>query len=1023
MRVPPDKGNRPAMSHRDVASANSTLNTFLGPRKRPWIATAGTGQPSQRTPPQPNHSPPIPSTTNVPAASTTQASSDELNSTAGVLLSPAPSEASSPPLSHRSSIQISREHPWETWGHENGNSVVQAFSTPPLQGATVPNPQSPTRQSLQLPTNALRSPSPVQSTIQNQAEMIPEQHSYQSPSLSMSTSVPAAPPIPNPVPRNRMVQNDETNPSSVKAVEKRRRAQKVLLPWMKGLPPLIDNHVKQYPLNTDYERPRIHLLKEACHNGDPFYIALHQIFCCWSIDVQIIQLIPGLQEHGNLAFAFETIGHWLRRNDGIAPHHLRWFADFPNPLINLVTRSAPYRDVVADVGLFLKRMVSDWPRFFQQCRARGFPPLVDEMVKVIALPSPMLRRILFIASRRNMQIFDGPLGEAVDQIFTLDQHGYQQLMSQPVSPTVINDRNQRIIMQYVAILKANRAVPSQTQQLPPVGSTSHPASTAVLPSNTPISAQAMMLANNQLHNSVATSSPRQNYSSPYSLSPQLQQSAQWQAPNAIAVHPNHANQVNYPQYQPVQAQELQHPRHRQQSTGNNPSVPSRSHNFNAQSSSNTAFLVRSPLTTQQTIASPRTSQLSTTAATATRHSSSQQAVSLSRPLVPPAGFTQPPGPINADMSALHQAHLASPRLVPLDGSKDTKFYQSVKGFALSPQKVPLTSSLSTFEFVISDPDWAMVAKDKKIPGEPLPLRCFLRGSLQYRLRCICLPGHPDNISTSDWVVCDTAWPTTVFLEINDHLLEVRRKAHHGKDLPIDITPFIVPQKTGKLNVLKLAVMKTHKQSRDTSYYAAVEVVEILKHKQILDMCIEAQHISASQVLDGITQSLTKPLSTAPDDDDVTMVANDLSIDLADPFTAKIFDIPVRGRSCLHRECFDLEIYLQTRPTKPRRPEQPCMVDVWKCPLCKKDARPHSLVIDDFLVSVRASLAEQDRLDVKAILVSADGSWKPKPELPAPNRKATEDSDDSDGEKPTSTAIPQEKSMNWLSGKEVIELDD
>ena len=138
-----------------------------------------------------------------------------------------------------------------------------------------------------------------------------------------------------------------------------------------------------------------------------------------------------------------------------------------------------------------------------------------------------------------------------------------------------------------------------------------------------------------------------------------------------------------------------------------------------------------------------------------------------------------------------------------------------------------------------------------------------------------------------------------------------------------------------------------------------------------------------------------------DDDDFAMVVSDLSVDLADPFTSRIFNVPARSTSCLHRECFDLETFLLTRNSKSKRPNQPSMIDVWKCPLCSKDARPYNLIIIDFLADVRKLLEMQDNLHVKAILISADGTWRPKPEPTALKRKASDglnddDSDDDSG---------------------------
>ena len=285
----------------------------------------------------------------------------------------------------------------------------------------------------------------------------------------------------------------------------------------------------------------------------------------------------------------------------------------------------------------------------------------------------------------------------------------------------------------------------------------------------------------------------------------------------------------------------------------------------------------------------------------------------------------------------------------------------------------------------------------------------------------------------DWTISDTVWPDTVFLEINGYQLEVRRKNHHGKDLPIDITRFVIPKTAaGDENRTKVSIPRNRKAMKDMCFFIAVEVVEVLQHHQIMEMIIQHQRIPYSKTLDSIKKALAPPLTE--DDDDFAMVVSDLSIDLADPFTARIFEIPARGSSCLHRECFDLETFLCTRNSKAKRPNQPSMIDVWKCPLCGKDARPYSLQIDDFLASVRVELERQNLLSTKAILVSADGGWRAKIEPRSMKRKATGDLDDddysSDGEGTArrQQAVARTKNPHLNGGRgskevEVIELDD
>ncbi len=404
---------------------------------------------------------------------------------------------------------------------------------------------------------------------------------------------------------------------------------------------------------------------------------------------------------------------------------------------------------------------------------------------------------------------------------------------------------------------------------------------------------------------------------------------------------------------------------------------------------------------------------------------------LDRPLVPPLGYVHPQQPVNPEMTALHQAHIRSPLLIPAEpppanASKDDpafRFYQSVRGFALNPTKISATTPLSNFAFRVSESDFQLIAKDGPPSNTQLAIRHVRRGTLQYRLRCVQMKKSDVVCSTPDWVVGDTVWPESACLDINKIPLEIRRKNHHGKDLPIDITAFVRASGPNSANRITLSITRGRTKMKDFSYFLAVEVVEILQHGQILDMCRQ-NRLPAQQTLDKIKKSLA---SSQNDDDDIALVSSDISVDLSDPFTARIFETPVRGSNCLHRECFDLETFLITRNSKPKRPQQPSMVDVWKCPLCGRDARPYSLQIDDFLASVRARLAEEDNLDVKAIWIDADGNWRPK-EIPRSSVKRShpddsDDSSDDDGTRKHRAPSAGNLTKGIKKVVEVIDLDD
>lgn len=392
---------------------------------------------------------------------------------------------------------------------------------------------------------------------------------------------------------------------------------------------------------------------------------------------------------------------------------------------------------------------------------------------------------------------------------------------------------------------------------------------------------------------------------------------------------------------------------------------------------------------------------------------------LERPLVPPAGYRHPNPALEAGWSAppsaLHQAHLRSPYLVPSDLAKHyppRRYYQVVKGFALEPTKLTISVAPLQFQFEAIDLDLRSV---EYVPGPGQVLtREFQHGSLQYRLRCVQMKKGESACSISQWVVQDTIWPDSTCPSItsgeNRTHLDIRRKVQHGKDLPIDITSLMSPAG----NNLIISTSRTRPDWNKFSYFVAVEIVEILEHTAIMDMCL-SNHIPANVTLDSIKKSLAGP---EDDDDDFAMAVSDLAINLADPFTAQIFTTPVRGSACLHRECFDLETFLKTRQSKAKRPDQPCMVDVWKCPLCNADARPYGLRVDDFLAEVRKELEERGMLDVSAIWIAPDGKWRPKVE-----EKTGVSSDESSDDGGAGARKQSRASSKGRRVVEVISLDD
>ncbi|KAJ3944809.1 uncharacterized protein N0V96_004824 [Colletotrichum fioriniae] len=347
-----------------------------------------------------------------------------------------------------------------------------------------------------------------------------------------------------------------------------------------------------------------------------------------------------------------------------------------------------------------------------------------------------------------------------------------------------------------------------------------------------------------------------------------------------------------------------------------------------------------------------------------------------------------------------------------------------------PIATPAKNCVHRLAFVVPDEHFNKLCPTSNLLGDCVPVSEYFEGSLRYRLRLCELPVSPDepaNISESVWAVAQSYWPEHIAIMVNDNVVAVRRKQHNGQHLPVELTPYILP---GTNSISVSISPKPAAQKPNMMYFMAVEVVETLSHDNIVNMVMSQGTISADTTKQ-VIRSRLEPVSS-DGDDELVVVGSDLSIDLADPFSATIFKIPARGVSCTHMECFDLINWLETRPVKPRctahgagdacrichrgtegRPE-PSLVDKWKCPLCDGDARPYSLRVDRFMEDVRKSLEAEGKLHTKTIYVRADGMWKAK----------EEEADDDEEENVENRQPPAKraKTRPSIPEPEIIELD-
>ncbi|GAB1197028.1 hypothetical protein APSETT444_006309 [Aspergillus pseudonomiae] len=687
--------------------------------------------------------------------------------------------------------------------------------------------------------------------------------------------------------------------------------------------------LKQRDCLGNVEQPRTQLLYQACAERDPLFLAIHQVYCLHSLAPQEFLQLPGytvLQECG-----LDVIRRLLVENNRVSAGFLRWSTQFPAPLVGLMQRSR-YRQVVEQAGQCLRLLAERWPMYVKDVRKREFPPLVDELVKNFEITSGALAYTIFLSTCRTLP--GSRSEEHLKAVWELDLRYYQQRCAspRPVSNAQLYEEHQKVIQAYRSV-----SVPTGTHQPGPHPTLSH-GSTSVGSERDPMVhsvARPTSTGGPQVSDpmSRATGAPAQAAVLPMVY------------PSQIA-HPLPGGRIP-PMQLAVQAPRQVATRPPQLEVRNNEVGPS-----------------MQPMNLRHQTQPP------------------QSPVSQQRPhphppptlLLPLPGShplnTIPPQPLR---DALHQAHLREPHNYLLSrgpaGEKEMELYQYLSSFAVPPTPLGREQCAFHWRFTLSKDNLDQFPKSHSAGIGQRSFRFYSSGNRVYRLRCIKMPSVANEVAESMWSVAESVWPSVFYVHVNGVELFVRRRVHNGKDLPLDITDHLIEGD----NMISLHFIRSPTEANDMLYAMAVEVLEISDLVRAFSL---AQALSPSECREQICQRVSSSLQ----DDEVSVVSDHLSINLVDPFTARIFSRPVRGRSCKHQDCFDHLTWIQTRASTSGKRS---LKNDWKCPICGQDARPQQLVIDGYLQEVRAELARINLLEgAKAILIKADGSWELKSESDA-----------------------------------------
>ena len=379
-------------------------------------------------------------------------------------------------------------------------------------------------------------------------------------------------------------------------------------------------------------------------------------------------------------------------------------------------------------------------------------------------------------------------------------------------------------------------------------------------------------------------------------------------------------------------------------------------------------------------------------------------------LIPPSTFADIHKPFirptslntqtTTSFSALHQAHITSPTLSVSKAqlpAHDQKYFIYLNKVQITSERLHAGKRHFKWSWTVCPEDARLLAVNRQTPSSSTPRLSVDVGSRFCRLRCIKANTLSIDVTESDWVAAENVWPSGVALLLNGTALEVRRKLHHGKDLPINITSLV---KEGE-NHLSIAVYKI---PDETLYAFAIETSQVTNTRNVKDSIAKLDWTEARE-------RILKRATNA--DPDIQILDTRVTVDLSDPYTSAMWYIPVRGMSCHHNECFDLDVFLSTRGGKQN---EPCGPDAFRCPICGKDARPQSLVVDGFLTKVREELQRLNRLDAKSIVLDERGTWQIK-EL-----EETGESGDGSGRRRVEVPPTSGKSPPIRKASEIIELD-
>ncbi|KAK5987426.1 hypothetical protein PT974_11553 [Cladobotryum mycophilum] len=241
---------------------------------------------------------------------------------------------------------------------------------------------------------------------------------------------------------------------------------------------ILDQRIREFnnyqSLGSMVEKARYRILRDACGNGDLFYVVLHRFFCLWTRDKARVHAAFSIQSN-YIDLAFNSLLIVLRNNQEMPNIHLVWFSDFPG----FLTQIPGFDNIRMQISDFLLHFATKWMPLLNEIGVRKYPLLAWEPRVLLRCCSHTLESILFTLSRRGLGIDDGPLATELTNLFAKDQRKEYQMAERNASVQDVSISREDMVVLYKTLM--GQALRREAQQAAASAATPPPQPTAVQP--------------------------------------------------------------------------------------------------------------------------------------------------------------------------------------------------------------------------------------------------------------------------------------------------------------------------------------------------------------------------------------------------------------------------------------------------------------------------------------------------------------------------------------------------------------